>query len=78
GLALPSNAVQANADEVVFFARAEGAQSYAWSVNDPWLTRAVFGPREINFNYYSTWEGFDRVVVMTLVKAKAAGIPLAQ
>ncbi|MEY2505278.1 MAG: hypothetical protein QOJ05_239 [Verrucomicrobiota bacterium] len=78
GLALPSNAVQANADEIVFFARAEGAQSSAWSVNDPWLTRAVFGPREINFNYYSTWEGFDRVVVMTLVKAKAAGIPLAQ
>ena len=78
GLALPSNAVQANPDEVVFFAKTEGAAAYAWSANDPWLTRAVFGPREINFNYYSTWEGSDRVVVMTLVKAKAAGIPLAQ
>jgi hypothetical protein len=78
GVTLPSNAVQANAEEVVFFARAEGAPPTGWIVNDPWLTRAVFGPREINFNYYSTWEGYDHVVVMTLAKARAAGAPLAQ
>ena len=38
----------------------------------------MFGPREINFHYYSTWEGYDRVVVMTMEKARAAGAPLAQ
>jgi dolichyl-phosphate-mannose-protein mannosyltransferase len=78
GLALSANAVQGDADQVVFFARAEGERPTRWIVNDPWLTRAVFGPREVNFNYYSTWEGPDRVVVMTLEKARAAGAWLAQ
>lgn len=77
GVELPANAT-ANADEVIFFAQAEGPSAWRWTVNDPWLTRAVFGPREINFNYYSTWAGFDRVVVMTIEKARAAGIPLSQ
>ena len=79
GVSLPPNAnAQGNADEVVFFAKTEGAPHPLWTGNDPWLTRAVFGPREINFNYYSTWEGYDRVVVMTLAKARAAGAPLAR
>jgi 4-amino-4-deoxy-L-arabinose transferase-like glycosyltransferase len=80
GLALSANAVaaQADCDQVVFFQRAEGERPTRWIVNDPWLTRAVFGPREVNFNYYSTWEGPDRVVVMTLEKARAAGAWLAR
>ena len=41
-------------------------------------TRAIFGPREVNFNWYSTWDsGRDRVVVMTSKKAKAASVDLA-
>ena len=78
GLALPNNATESEVDEVVFFARDEGAPRNRWTVNDPWLTRALFGPREINFNYYSNWEGYDRIVVMTLEKARGAGIPLAR
>ena len=78
GPALSSNAVQANADEVVFFAKSEGPPADRWTVNDHWLTRAVFGPWEVNFNYYSNWAGADRVVVMTLDKARAAGVKLAQ
>jgi dolichyl-phosphate-mannose-protein mannosyltransferase len=79
GLTLPTNAVQANVNEVVFFAKTEGApRPELWTVNDHWLTCAVFGPREINFNYYSNWAGSDRVVVMTLDKARAAQVPLAQ
>jgi hypothetical protein len=73
GVTLPSNSVQTNADEVVFFALSEGIPVERWIVNDPWLTRAVFGPREVNFNYYSTWSGSDRVVVMTIEKARAIG-----
>lgn len=78
GVALPANATQAEADEVVFFAKSEGGAPNRWTVNDPWLTRAVFGPREINFNYYSNWAGSDRIVVMTVDKARAAGAPLAR
>jgi hypothetical protein len=78
GLALPANATPGDADEVVFFAKTEGAPPTRWTVNDPWLTRTVFGPREVNFNYYSTWGGHDRIVVMTVAKARAAGAPLAQ
>lgn len=77
GLALPANAAQAEADEVVFFVREEGPPEARWAVNDPWLTRVVFGPREVNINYY-VWAGYDRIVVMTLEKARAAGTPLAQ
>jgi 4-amino-4-deoxy-L-arabinose transferase-like glycosyltransferase len=77
-LTLPANIVQANADEVVFFALSEGAPAINWLVNDPWLTRAVFGPREVNFNYYSTWSGSDRVVIMTVAKARASGASVAQ
>jgi hypothetical protein len=77
GLALPANASQAEADEVVFFVREEGPPPGRWAVNDPWLTRAVFGTWEVNINYYE-WGGYDRIVVMTLEKARAAGTPLAQ
>jgi hypothetical protein len=77
GLALPGNASQPEADEVVFFVKEEGPPPGRWAVNDPWLTRAVFGTREVNINYYE-WGGYDRIVVMTLAKARAAGTPLAQ
>ncbi len=78
GVALPANvSAAANAQAVVFFARSEGPSPARWTVNDPWLTEAVFGPREVNFHWYSTWEGHDRIVVMTTEKARAAGVTLA-
>jgi hypothetical protein len=75
-LPVPPNAqAAADADEVVFFPRAEGIDIFHWKTNDPWLTKAVFGPLEVNFNWYSTWQGPDRVVVMTKDKAElAAGV----
>jgi hypothetical protein len=79
GLILPGNVVEGgDADEVVFFARADGPPPRQWKTNDPWLTRAVFGPREVNFNWYSTWVGRDRVVVMTRAKAASTGVSLAR
>ena len=75
---LPPNVKDAGpADDVVFFPIAEGPNGRRWTTNDPWLTEAVFGPREMNFNWYSTWEGRDRIVVMTVQKARAAGVQLA-
>jgi hypothetical protein len=78
-LALPPNVVKGRAGtEVVFFGQSEGPNPWKWRVNDPWLTNAVFGPREMNFNWYSSWSGHDRVVVMALDKARATGVPSAR
>lgn len=50
-------------DDVIFYA----SEAYGHIVglrprHD--LTRAVFGPLEVNFNYYPSWLGEDRIVVM--------------
>jgi len=79
GLAMPPNVVKdKEGSQVVFFGTAEGPGDWNWRVNDPWLTKAVFGPREVNFDYYSSWNGHDHIVVMALDKAKATGVPLAR
>ncbi len=78
-LKIPKNVTQGpEAQEVVLFAEAEGPDSWNWRTNDPWLTRAVFGPLEMNFDWYSGWMGKDRVVVMTKAKALSTGVTLAK
>ncbi|HEY0469605.1 MAG TPA: hypothetical protein VGC79_35690, partial [Polyangiaceae bacterium] len=78
-LQLPPNVVSGrDGSEVVFFGTAEGPGDWNWRVNDPWLTKAVFGPREVNFDWYSSWNGHDHIVVMAIDKAKATGVPLAK
>jgi hypothetical protein len=47
---LPQNVTEKKAQSVVFFSNAEGPGPWNWNVNDRFLTQAVFGPREINFN----------------------------
>jgi hypothetical protein len=77
--ALPKNVVSGSAGtEVVFFANAEGPGSWYFQTNDPWMTKAVFGPREVNLNWYAGWLGRDHLIVMTLDKARATGVPLAR
>jgi len=61
-----------------FFGNAEGPGSWNFQTNDPWLTKAVFGPREMNFNWYAGWLGHDHLVVMDRAKARATGVPLAR
>ena len=78
-LPLPPNArAETGADYIVFFLRAEGGDVFERRSNDPWLFKTVFGPRDVNLNWYSTWDASDRVVVMTMAKAKWAKIPLAK
>ncbi|MDP9001699.1 MAG: glycosyltransferase family 39 protein [Myxococcota bacterium] len=78
-LILPANVIdERGADEVVFVAPTEGPDYWHWRTNDPWLTKEVFGPREVDFNWYSTWEGHERIVVMSTDKAKKMGIELAE
>ena len=77
-LALPANVVTAPAGQaVVMFGRAEMGPPGLYKENDPWLTDAVFGPLEVNFNWYAVWGGNDRVVVMPIEKARAGAVPLA-
>jgi hypothetical protein len=73
-LELPKNvAPRERAERVVFFARTEGPSPFAWHTNDPWLADAVFGPLEMNFFWYSSWSGADRVVVMKTARVKSMG-----
>ena len=77
-LALPANVVTAPGGQaVVMFGRAEMGPPGLYKENDPWLTDAVFGPRDVNFNWYAVWGGNDRVVVMPIEKARAGAVPLA-
>lgn len=79
-LRVPANAGggKDDAQEVVFFAQAEGPDGFTWMTNDPFLTRAVFGPLEVNFNWYAGWAGHDRVVILTVPKAKETGAPVVR
>jgi hypothetical protein len=75
---LPANVTRGKADSVVFFGNGEGPGPWNWNTNDRFLTQAVFGPREMNFNYYPSWAGHDHVVVMSFDKARATGAPIAR
>jgi hypothetical protein len=77
-LALPSNLTEArDVDQLVFFARAEGPELGRWRSNDPWQASAVFGPGDVDFAWYASSPGSDRVVVMSAAKAEATGVPVA-
>jgi hypothetical protein len=75
---LPKNVTRGPADSVVFLRRTEGPGPWDWKTNDPWLFERVFGPREVNVNWYSSWGGYDHVVVMSFEKAKATGAPITR
>ena len=80
GFDLPPNVASGSeGSQVVFFGKAEGpADPYKWATNDPFLTKAVFGQQEVNFNWYSSWFGNDHVVIMDLKRAKDTGVQPAQ
>jgi len=78
-LAIPANAqTDAGAEQAVFFLRAEGGDPFRRSSNDVRLIKAVFGPRDVNLNWYTTWAASDHVVFMRLDKAKWAGLSIAK
>jgi len=79
-LTLPKNVVGDHApfNQVLFWAIADGPGSWNFQTNDQWLTKAIFGPLELSFNWYAGWMGQDRLVVMTLEKARNTGVALAR
>ena len=79
GKVIPSNASMApvRADLVAVYAF-EAMPNLEWPANIRGLTVRTFGPLEANFDYYPTWEGNDRIVVMTLDRACAAGVDVVE
>ncbi|MDM8520588.1 glycosyltransferase family 39 protein [Anaerolineales bacterium HSG6] len=67
-----SNATTTPSDSVdfVLLYASEGMERYAWKSNQPNLTVTWFGPWDINFNYYPSWGGNDRIILMTQEKAQ--------
>lgn len=60
--------------EYVLVHRTEAMDRGDWPANSYDLIVRSFGPQEVNFNYYPTWAGDERVLMMTLSKACAAGV----
>ncbi len=60
------------ADYVVFFRR-EGVHRRSWPTHLPRLYAKQFGPYEVNLNYYSSWQGDDRILLMEPELARQVG-----
>jgi len=75
---VPSNASLRRGDHVAFFALTEGPNLFEWPANDPWAIERVFGPREVNVDWYPSWMGADRVMVMTLETARKLRVPFVR
>jgi 4-amino-4-deoxy-L-arabinose transferase-like glycosyltransferase len=68
----PSRAAHA-----VFYAH-EGTRRFQdWRANRLGLTERWFGPYEVNFNIYPNWWGDDRIVVMSMAKARSLRLLVA-
>jgi hypothetical protein len=79
GEELPANALagSGNADFVAVYAY-EAMPNLEWPANLRTLTVRTFGPLEVNFNYYPTWEGNDRIVLMTFERACSVGVDFVE
>lgn len=73
GMAVPENISHTDVGEtsnVVLYLSESVAHPTDWPRNQPGLVTALFGPWEVNFDYYPTWIGDDRILVMPLEQAQ--------
>jgi 4-amino-4-deoxy-L-arabinose transferase-like glycosyltransferase len=67
----------AEAAVVVLYAR-EGMRRWQdWPANQRGLTRACFGPREVNFDIYPNWWGDDRIIAIGRRRAEQIHLHIA-
>ena len=60
-----------DADLIVFWMKKDGFQRWQdWPVNRRNILYRQFGPYEVNLNYYLTWVGDDRILVMKKPEAE--------
>ncbi|MEA3349791.1 MAG: glycosyltransferase family 39 protein [Chloroflexota bacterium] len=64
------NEFSEHVDMVALYASEGMEQPTDWPRNKPGLVTKIFGPWETNFDYYPTWAGDDRILVMPLEKAQ--------
>jgi hypothetical protein len=75
---IPRNVrAQGRADKVLFWGKDDVPDPWRHRTNDPNLYDAVFGPREVNLFWYSTWSGKDHVVTTSLANAQSLAIAVA-
>lgn len=70
---LPLNVTQeliSDVDMVVVYFYESSDIPGLWAVNFPGAAPKWFGPREVNLDYYASWRGDDRILYMSLDKAK--------
>jgi hypothetical protein len=63
---------------LVFYASEGMEDPNDWPGNRPGLATRIFGPWEVNLDYYPRWAGEDRILVMQLNKARQIGIQLVR
>jgi hypothetical protein len=63
-------------DVIAFYAYEVHYTIWPGNVRD--LTITTFGPQEVNFNYYPTWEGNDRIILMNTDRAREIGIRIGE
>ncbi len=74
-LTVPPNARGRHPDHVIYFVPEEGPSLFEWPGTDALAFERLFGPGEVNLNFYPTWWGEAHVGVMTLEKARGIGVP---
>ncbi|MFC1878739.1 ArnT family glycosyltransferase [Chloroflexota bacterium] len=63
---------------LVFYASEGMHNPNDWPSSRPGMATRIFGPWEVNFDYYPRWAGEDRILVMPLDKAHQIGIQLVR
>ena len=62
-------------DEYVsYYSETISPRESAWPTNQPDSFVAVFGPREVNLNYYTGWWGDDRIISITPALVREMGL----
>ena len=62
------------ADHLILYVSEGMTRWQDWPANKRLLTKTWFGPYEVNFNIYPNWWGDDRIIVMSVERAKEIGI----
>jgi hypothetical protein len=49
-------------------------ENHGWPANFHGLSRGWFGPYEVNWDYYTSWIGDDRIVILDTARALKLGV----
>ena len=69
GLMSPNAVTRLDSARYAIFYASEVPDPAKWDATKFNYTKTWFGPYELNFNYYPTWEGEDRIVVLNVPAA---------